>query len=102
MCVVVDRDLCGTSGQCVLALPGTFRRRKSDGVAEVAGDRVPQTLHAAVRLAASQCPVAAIRVIESEVGDDEHVRIDNASSPAGGERHAARDERNTRGTDGTV
>ncbi|NWL44067.1 ferredoxin, partial [Bradyrhizobium elkanii] len=35
MRVVVDQDLCGTSGQCVLTLPGTFRQREPDGVAEV-------------------------------------------------------------------
>ncbi|TWB48727.1 ferredoxin [Bradyrhizobium sacchari] len=66
MRVMVDQDLCGTSGQCVLTLPGTFRQRELDGVAEVCVATVPQALHAAVRLAASQCPVAAIRVIESD------------------------------------
>lgn len=58
--VVVDQDLCGTTGQCVLTLQGAFRQREPDGVAEVCMATVPQALHAAVRLAASQCPVAAI------------------------------------------
>ncbi|MBB4377770.1 ferredoxin [Bradyrhizobium sp. SBR1B] len=89
MRVVVDQDLCGTTGQCVLTLPGTFRQRIPDGVAEVCGVTVPQALHAAVRLAANQCPVAAIRVIESEAGDDE-------------ERHAAGDQRNPGGHGETV
>nr|WP_229178189.1 ferredoxin [Bradyrhizobium brasilense] len=102
MCVVVDQDLCGTSGQCVLTLPGTFRQREPDGVAEVCGATVPQALHAAVRLAASQCPVAAIRVIESEAGDDGRASAHSAPSPAEAERHAARDQRNPGGHDGTV
>ncbi|SFP21339.1 Ferredoxin [Bradyrhizobium sp. Ghvi] len=89
MRVVVDQDLCGTSGQCVLTLPGTFRQRTPDGVVEVCGGPIPQALHAAVRLAANQCPVAAIRVIESEAGDDD------------AERHATGHQRNGR-HDGTV
>ncbi|MCP1758724.1 ferredoxin [Bradyrhizobium elkanii] len=84
MRVVVDQDLCGTSGQCVLTLPGTFRQREPDGVAEVCVATVPQALHAAVRLAASQCPVAAIRVIESDAGDGERAGADPAPSPAEG------------------
>ncbi|MGY4231596.1 cytochrome P450/ferredoxin [Bradyrhizobium sp. USDA 4449] len=102
MCVVVDQDLCGTSGQCVLTLPSTFRQRKSDGVAEVCGATVPQALHTAVRLAARQCPVAAIRVIESAAGDGECASAGSAPSPAEAEPHAARDERNRGGHDGTV
>ncbi|MCA6115085.1 ferredoxin [Bradyrhizobium sp. WSM 1738] len=102
MRVVVDQDLCGTSGQCVLTLPGTFCQREPDGVAEVCVATVPQALHAAVRLAASQCPVAAIRVIESDAGDDERASADPAPSPEEVERHAARDQRNPGGHDGTV
>nr|WP_235884943.1 MULTISPECIES: ferredoxin [Bradyrhizobium] len=102
MCVVVDQDLCGTSGQCVLTLPGTFRQREPDGVAEVCGATVPQALHAAVRLAASQCPVAAIRVIESEAGDDERASTNSAPTPAEAQRLAARDQCNSGGHDGTV
>ncbi|MDI3563389.1 ferredoxin [Bradyrhizobium sp. Arg816] len=102
MRVVVDQDLCGTSGQCVLTLPGTFRQREPDGVAEVCGATLPQALHAAVRLAASQCPVAAIRVIGREAGDDERASADSGPSPAEAERHAARDKRNPGGHHGTV
>ncbi|WP_271604438.1 MULTISPECIES: ferredoxin [unclassified Bradyrhizobium] len=103
MRVLVDQDLCGTSGQCAVTLPGIFRQRESDGVAEVCGAAtVPQALHAAVRLAASQCPVAAIRVIKSEASRDERTSADSAPSPADAERHAARDQRNPRGHNGTV
>lgn len=100
MRVVVDQDLCATTGQCVLTLPGAFRQREPDGVAEVCVATVPQALHAAVRLAASQCPVAAIRVIESDV--DERASADPAPSPAEAERHAAKEQRNPGGHDGTV
>ncbi|MBB4371013.1 ferredoxin [Bradyrhizobium sp. cir1] len=102
MRVVVDQDLCGTSGQCALTLPGTFRQREPDGVAELCEATIPQALHAAVRLAASQCPVAAIRVIRSEAGGDERASADSAPSPAEAERHAARDQRNPGGRHGTV
>ncbi|MET4177412.1 ferredoxin [Bradyrhizobium sp. LA2.1] len=100
MRVVIDQDLCATSGQCVLTLPGNFRQREPDGVAEVCVATVPQAPHAAVRLAANQCPVAAIRVIESDVGDDERASADPAPSPAEAERHAAKDQRNPGGHDG--
>lgn len=95
MRVVIDQDLCGTTGQCVLTLPGIFRQREPDGVAEVCVAKVPQALHAAARLAASQCPVAAIRVIESDAG--ERASADPAPSPAQAERHAAKDQRNPGG-----
>ncbi|MPR11453.1 ferredoxin [Microvirga tunisiensis] len=102
MRVVIDQDLCGTTGQCVLTVPGTFRQREPDGMAEVCVATVPQALHAAVRLAASQCPVAAIRIIESDAGYDEHASADPAPSPAEAERHAVKDQRNPGGHDGTV
>ncbi|MGY3443282.1 ferredoxin [Bradyrhizobium sp. USDA 4473] len=102
MRVVVDQDLCGTTGQCALTLPGTFRQREPDGVAEVCVTTVPQALHAAVRLAASQCPVAAIRVIERDAGDDESANADPAPSPAEAERHAGKDQCNPGRDDGTV
>ncbi|MER8917390.1 ferredoxin [Mesorhizobium sp. M0761] len=94
MRVVVDQDLCGTTGQCVLTLPGTFRQREPDGVAEVCVATVPQALHDAVRLAANQCPVAAIRVIESDAGHDERASADPAPSPAQAERHAPEEQCN--------
>ncbi|WP_141342171.1 ferredoxin [Bradyrhizobium sp. USDA 3458] len=102
MRVVVDQDLCGTTGQCALTLPGIFRQREPDGVADVCVTTVPQALHAAVRLAASQCPVAAIRLIERDAGDDESANADPAPSQAEAERHAAKDQRNPGRHDGTV
>jgi ferredoxin len=64
MRVVVDQTLCGTTGQCVLTLPGIFRQRDLDGVAEVCVATVPQALREQVQRAASQCPVAAIHIVE--------------------------------------
>ncbi len=104
MRVVIDQDLCGTSWQCVLTLPGIFRQREPDGVAEVCVAIVPKALHAAVRLAASQCPVAAIRVIESDDGggDGEPATVGPVPSPAEVGRHATEDQHNPGGHDGTV
>jgi ferredoxin len=102
MRVVVDPDLCGTTGQCVLTLPGTFRQRETDGVAETLVATVPQALHTAVRLAASQCPVEAIRVIDSNTGDDERARADHAPFPTKAKRHASKEQRNPGGNNGTV
>ena len=83
MRVLVDQQLCGTTGQCMLTLPRIFRQREPDGIAEVCVAIVPESLHAAVRLAASQCPVAAIRLIEGDVGDDaDHGDATAASSAA--------------------
>ncbi|MDV4183493.1 ferredoxin [Rhizobium brockwellii] len=102
MRVVVNQDLCATTGQCVLTLPGAFRQREADGVAEVCVATVPQALHPAVRLAASQCPVAAIRVIDSNAGDDERAGADHAPFSAKAKRHAAKEQRNPGGHNGTV
>ncbi|WP_222376768.1 cytochrome P450 [Rhizobium leguminosarum] len=102
MRVVVDPDLCGTTGQCVLTLPGTFRQRETDGVAETLVATVPQALHTAVRLAASQCPVEAIRVIDSNTGDDERARADHAPFATKAKRHASKEQRNPGGNNGTV
>ncbi|MCS3372817.1 ferredoxin [Xanthomonas translucens] len=84
MRVLVDQHLCGTTGQCMLTLPRIFRQRASDGIAEVCVAVVPDALHAAVRLAASQCPVAAIRLIERDAVDDaDHGNAPPSSSVAG-------------------
>ncbi|MCC5074009.1 ferredoxin [Xanthomonas campestris] len=96
MRVVVDQALCATTGQCALTLPGVFRQREPDGVAEVCLSEVPPALHAAARLAASQCPVAAIRVIDADAA---RTRAAPASSQADSQ---AERTRNPGGHDGTV
>ncbi|KPL48136.1 3Fe-4S ferredoxin [Xanthomonas axonopodis] len=97
MRVVVDQALCATTGQCALTLPGVFRQREPDGVAEVCVAEIPPSLHAAARLAASQCPVAAIRIIEAEAA---HTTAVPASSQA--ERSIASAPRSSGGHDGKV
>ena len=101
MRVVVDQALCATTGQCALTLPGVFRQREPDGVAEVCVSEVPLALHAAARLAASQCPVAAIRVIEAAADAD---AAGSSAVPASSqaERRIASALRNPGGHDGTV
>lgn len=81
---VVDQDLCGTTGQCMLTLPAVFRQREPDGIAEVCVSPIPLALHAAVRLAASQCPVAAIRIVECDAAASGglHADADADAAPA--------------------
>ncbi|EOS95357.1 ferredoxin [Erwinia tracheiphila] len=62
----VNPDLCGTTGQCVLTLPGMFRQRDEDGIAEAYTGEVPEELRKKVLLAASQCPVAAIHILDDD------------------------------------
>ncbi|CCM80359.1 MULTISPECIES: ferredoxin [Rhizobium] len=102
MRVVIDQELCGTTWQCVLTLPGIFRQREADGVAEVYVATVAKAQHAAVRLAASQCPVGAIRVIESDDCGGEPGNVGPLPSPAELGRHATRDEHKPGRHDGTV
>lgn len=99
MRVVVDQALCATTGQCALTLPAVFRQRVSDGVAEVCVAEVPPALHAAARLAASQCPVAAIRIIDADA-DAAGTGGGPASSQA--EPSIASTPRNSGGHDGTM
>ncbi|WP_349810782.1 ferredoxin [Xanthomonas dyei] len=99
MRVVVDQALCATTGQCALTLPDVFRQREPDGVAEVCVAEVPPALHAVARLAASQCPVAAIRIIEA---DADALRISALPLSSQAERSLASAPRNPGGHDGAV
>ncbi|WFE65024.1 ferredoxin [Micromonospora sp. WMMD714] len=60
MRIQVDSDTCVGSGQCALALPEVFDQDDADGRVVLLDDRPPAGLHAAVREAASRCPVRAI------------------------------------------
>ncbi len=99
MHAVVDQALCGTTGQCMLTLPEVFRQREPDGIAEVCLSPVPQALHAAVRLAASQCPVAAIRIVECEAAAGDARQAGNGSAPP--LPHGTAGPRHPGGSDGT-
>jgi ferredoxin len=62
MKVVVDEEMCISSGQCVLAVPEVFDQRDDDGIAFTLGDEPPAGLADDVRRAAAACPALAIRV----------------------------------------
>ena len=65
MHVEVDDPKCVASGQCVLLAPEVFDQRDEDGMVVLLDDTRPAELHDAVREAASVCPAAAIRLVES-------------------------------------
>ena len=67
MHVVVDRDRCCSSGQCVGAAPEVFDQSEDDGAVELLDADPPEQWHPAVRLAAGICPARAITVQEDSV-----------------------------------
>ncbi|AXW86459.1 short-chain dehydrogenase [Lonsdalea britannica] len=88
MKVKVNPDLCGTTGQCVLTLPGMFWQRDKDGIAEAHSGDVPEALREKVLLAASQCPVAAIEILDDERGrppliHEQVIDVQNKERPMG-------------------
>lgn len=50
----------------MLTLPGMFRQRDEDGIAEAYTGEVPEELRKKVLLAVSQCPVAAIHILDDD------------------------------------
>ncbi|MFP1726801.1 ferredoxin [Lonsdalea quercina] len=90
MKVKVDPDLCGTTGQCVLTLPGIFRQRDEDGIAEAYTGEVPEALREKVLLAASQCPVAAIQILDDD--ESERPPLIRGEEVIDGQRQGAPDE----------
>jgi ferredoxin len=61
MRVIVDFDLCISSGSCVSAAPEVFELRE-DGFLYVLQEEPGEELRTAVQEAADSCPTAAIRV----------------------------------------
>ena len=61
MKVVVDADVCGGFGHCVIGCPDVFALN-DDGYAVVLVPEVPAELEAAVRDAEALCPTHAITV----------------------------------------
>lgn len=59
MKVIVDFDVCASTGACTQACPEVFEIR-SDGYLYVLDDEPPAELHDAVRDAAEGCPTGAI------------------------------------------
>jgi ferredoxin len=64
MRVIVDRDACISSGQCVLTEPAVFDQT-DDGVVLLLDECPPAELLDAVREAESLCPALAITVTDS-------------------------------------
>jgi ferredoxin len=61
MRVVVDFDVCASTGACMQVCPEVFEVR-SDGYLYVLQDEPPEDLRDKVQMAADMCPTAAITV----------------------------------------
>ncbi len=62
--VIVDRERCVGSGECVFTAPGIFDQDDEDGIVMLLTDTPAKALWDAARRAARQCPANAIRVVE--------------------------------------
>jgi ferredoxin len=62
MQVIVDRNKCVASGQCVLAAGAVFDQQEEDGTVLLLDASPPPELHDAVRRAATLCPARAISI----------------------------------------
>lgn len=60
--VSVDRELCCSSGQCVVLAPELFDQRDSDGTSYPVLPRPSSDLHESARRAAADCPTRAISI----------------------------------------
>ncbi|WP_275559135.1 ferredoxin [Streptomyces sp. 5-6(2022)] len=65
MRVEVAVPKCVSSGQCVILAPDVFDQRDEDGVVILLDETPPTELHDPVRVSATVCPAAAIRLVES-------------------------------------
>ena len=63
MKVIIDRDACVASGQCVLTVDTVFDQ-DDDGIAVLLEENPPEERAADVREAATICPAQAIRIDE--------------------------------------
>ncbi len=66
--VVVDRDACCGSGNCVRTAPEVFDQDDAEGLVVLRQAQPPGELHEAVREAAYNCPAGAIEVAEQRPG----------------------------------
>ena len=62
--VIVDREKCVGSGDCVFTAPEIFDQDEADGIVLLLTDAPEEALWEAARRAARQCPANAIRVEE--------------------------------------
>lgn len=63
MKVIVDYDVCASTGSCMQVCPEVFEVR-SDGFLYVLDEHPPEALHDRVREAADLCPTGAISLEE--------------------------------------
>lgn len=63
MRVIVDYDVCASTGSCMQVCPEVFEVR-SDGFLYVLDENPPEALHDRVREAADLCPTGAISLEE--------------------------------------
>jgi ferredoxin len=63
MRVVVDFDICASTGACMQVCPEVFEVR-SDGYLYILQEEPPEPLHDKVRVAADTCPTGAISLEE--------------------------------------
>ena len=63
MRVVVDFDVCASTGACMQTCPEVFEVR-SDGYLYILQEEPPESLHGKVREAADLCPTGAISLEE--------------------------------------
>ena len=61
MRVIVDFDVCASTGSCMQICPEVFELR-SDGYLYILQEEPPESLRAQVEQAADMCPTAAITV----------------------------------------
>ncbi len=62
--VIVDRQKCVGSGECVFTAPEIFDQDEADGIVMLLTDTPEAALWDAAHRAARQCPANAIRVEE--------------------------------------
>lgn len=62
--VIVDRDKCVGSGECVFTVPDVFDQDEDDGIVVLLTDAPEEEHWDSARQAARQCPANAIRVEE--------------------------------------
>jgi ferredoxin len=64
MKVIVDQDICASSGNCVMNAPEVFDQRDDDGVVVLLNANPPAEQAEGARRAAAACPALAIRIEE--------------------------------------
>lgn len=64
MKVIVDQNICASSGNCVMNAPEVFDQRDEDGVVVLLNEHPSGDQIEATRQAAAACPAQAIHIEE--------------------------------------